>query len=104
PPARGTDWVPGGDEQRPPVAADAPWRPDAPASPTRAPNDEILRIPQANADDPAAVIPAIAEMPAIGDIDSAVENGERATLVLKARVEALALCCERLFHIDWPAP
>src|SRR5206468_3467219 len=81
-PARNVDRIAGGDKQRAAVAGDPARRPDPPSPPPRAPTDDIARIAQANADDPAAIVPAIAVMPAEGHIDPAVEEGERAALIL----------------------
>src|SRR6516164_2234665 len=72
-PCRGIKRIAGSDKQRPPVAADPARRPDAAAAPTRAPTDDVAGIAQANTDDPAAIISAIAKVPAIGDIDPAVQ-------------------------------
>ena len=51
----------------------------------------------------AAIVPAIAEMPAIGHIEAAGEDGERAALALNARVETPAPRGERFGDIDGPA-
>src|SRR5215469_808149 len=102
-PGSRAEGIAGGNKQRAAVAADAAWRPDAAAAGARGPRDNITRIIQANADDPAAIIPAIAEMPAIGHIEAAGEDGERAALALNARVETPASRGERFGDIDGPA-
>ena len=49
------------------------------------------------------IIAAIAVMPAVRDVDLAVENGERAALILKPGVEMLSAGGERLGDVDRPA-
>src|SRR5271166_5861227 len=49
------------------------------------------------------IITAVAGMPAVRHIDPAVENGERAALVLKPGVEMLSAGGERLGDVDRPA-
>src|SRR6516162_9776584 len=102
-PGRRTKCIAGGNEQRAAVAADATRRPDAAAAAARGPGDDITRVIQANADDPAAIIPAIAEMTAIGHIEAAGEDGERAALALNACVETPAPRGERFGDIEGPA-
>src|SRR5215469_15591531 len=101
-PARDIDRIAGSDKQRLPITGDPTRRPDTAAPPAGAPADDVAGVAQADADDPAAIIPAIAEMPTKGDIDPSVENGERAALVLVARIEALAVRRECLGNIDRP--
>ena len=86
-----------------PVAGDPARRPDAAARRAGAPGDDLGGVGQADADDPAVIAAAIAEMPAIGDIDPAVEDGERAALVLIGVVEAPALRRQRGGDVDRPA-
>src|SRR5205814_999719 len=83
-PGRNIERIAGGNKQRAAVAGDPARRPDPPSPSTRAPANDIAGIAQANAGDPAAIVPAIAVMPAIGHIDPAVEDGQRAALVLRA--------------------
>src|SRR5215472_4235266 len=87
-PGRRADRIAGSDEQRAAIAGDAARRPDTAAPPARAPADHVAGIPKGNTDDPAAVVAAIAGVPPEGHKDAAAEDGERAALVLKARVEA----------------
>src|SRR5437764_1874423 len=95
--------VAGRDIERLPVAGDPARRPDAAAAPTGPPGRDTLRIGQWHTDDPAVVIAAIAEKPAIGYVQRAVEEQQRAALVLHPRIEGLALCPQRVSDIDRPA-
>src|SRR6516165_8891872 len=76
---------------------------DPTAPPAGAPADDVARVLHADADYPAVIVPAIAVMTPIGDIDVSVEDGECAALVLIASVETLAARCERFGDIDRPA-
>ena len=49
------------------------------------------------------IVPAIAVMPAVRHIDPAVQNGERAALVLKSGIEMLSPAGQRLGNVDGPA-
>jgi hypothetical protein len=102
-PGRGVDRIAGGDVERAAIAGDPARHPDPAARASGAPADDVAGIGQTNADDPAAIVAAITVMPAIGDIDPAVKEGERAALVLIASAEALALCRERPGDIDGPS-
>src|SRR5262249_57033918 len=84
------------------VTGDPARRPDPAALSARAPADDVAGIPQADPDNPAAVVPAIAKMPAKRDIDASIEDGQRAALVLVARVEALAPRRKRFCDINRP--
>jgi hypothetical protein len=102
-PEIGSHRVAGGDKQRLPVAADAARRPDAAAARPRAPGDDVAGVAQADADDPAMVVAAIAGMAAIRDEHPALEDRQRAALVLVRRVERKPLGGERIGDIDRPA-
>src|SRR5204863_1349242 len=69
----------------------------------RGPAHDFPRVSEGDAHDPAAILAAIAEMPAERDVERAVENDQCAALVLVARVETLTLGLERLRHVDGPA-
>src|SRR5207253_4234924 len=73
--------VAGGDEQRFAVAADPARRPDAAAAPARRPACHVFRVLQRDADDPPAILPAIAEMPAERYVERTVEDDQGAGLV-----------------------
>src|SRR2546430_1750321 len=67
-PLAGAQRISGRDEQRSAVIADAAGRPDPATDTAGAPGGDSLGIVEIDADDPAAVLPAIAEMTAIGDV------------------------------------
>src|SRR5207302_9047510 len=67
------------------------------------PGEDAPRLTERGPDDPAVVIAAIAEEPAIRHIKRAVEDGERAALVLHPRAEGLPLRAQCIGHIDRPA-
>ncbi len=66
--------IAGRKKQRAPVTGDPARSPDAAAARPRMPADNIAGIVQIDADDPAAVVAAIAKMSAIRNIDAARED------------------------------
>src|SRR5205085_4719485 len=88
--------------ERDPVAGDAARRPDTAAAAAGPPRRDTLRIAERHADDPAVVIAAIAVKTAIRDIEGAIEDRERAALVLHTRIEALAFGPQHVGDIDRP--
>src|SRR5580704_8148979 len=81
-PGRGAERVAGGHEQRLADRADPARRPDAATPCAGCPADDGLRILEGNPDDPAMVIAAIAVMPAEWHVDHAIDDGQRAALIL----------------------
>ena len=60
-----------------------------------------MRLRERDADDPAAVIAAIAEVPAVGNEKRVIENRERAALIVNSGSETFA--AYGAFDIDRPA-
>src|SRR5262249_21384808 len=102
-PGRCAESVAGRDIKRSSVARDASRPPDAAASCARCPGHDVLRVFQRNAHHPALILTAIAKMTAERHVDSAVENSERAALILIASDEILSLRAKRGGHINGPA-
>ncbi len=85
------------------VAADPARRPDAAAAPARRPACHVFRVLQGDADDPPAILPAIAVVPAERHVERAVEDDQGAALVLVARMKAIGFRVERIRDVDRPA-
>src|SRR5260221_58912 len=79
-----------------------PLRPQAAADAACAPREDAVRIVEREAEDPAVIGAAIAEMAAERDIERAPENRERAALVLRSRIEILPEPAQDVGDIDRP--
>ena len=102
-PLAGAQRISGRDEQRSAVIADAAGRPDPATDTAGAPGGDRLGIVEIDADDPAAVLSAIAEMTAIGDVELVLGDQQGAALTLNPRREGEAARPQSLGNIDGKA-
>ena len=102
-PSAGAESVAGGKEDMVTYHAQSAWCPDAAASRTGLEADRLARVAQGQTNDPAVILAAIAKMAAEGDIDSAVEKGERRALVLDPGIEMASRSLQGISNVNGPA-
>src|SRR5207302_10023703 len=95
--------VTGDGEETPPIGGNATRSPNAATACTSGPGTRAVSTPQRYPDDPAVVITAIAEVPAVGHVERIAENRERAALILNSGSKTLATRLQSGFDIDRPA-
>ena len=97
--------VAGGHEQGRAVEGDAALSPTAPSVALGRPRAEHRRRGQIETHHPAVIVQsgAVAGVPGIGDVEVAVDQGERAALPLGRVVEAFAQRGEPSLDVDRPA-
>jgi hypothetical protein len=78
----------------------APRRPNAAAPSARLETNYLAGIVQGKSNYPAVIIPAITEVTAERDIDSAVEKRNRGALILGARIEMPSQLLQSVGHED----